>query len=219
MTAPHLILFMRHGDADTPACTHPDHHCMGLSESGRLQARQAAQDLSGLPVDRLIASPLPRAVETASHLAQAVALPIETDDRLEERVLRPLYGKSYDQIAREYGNEISDALARGDSDAVSIPGVDDLPGYADRVRACRAEIGPAQARLTIIVGHGGPHEWFLGSLLSDSGLLPRRWFTLGKCRTSLFRFEAGARTPSRILGINLATQEARDLIEQEHAST
>lgn len=55
---------MRHGDADTPACTYPDHHCMGLSESGRLQARQAAQDLSGLPVDRLIASPLPRAVNT-----------------------------------------------------------------------------------------------------------------------------------------------------------
>ena len=211
-----LLLFIRHGHAAAPKGFYPDHHEMGLSDLGRRQAADAARDLTGLSIHRLVVSPLPRALQTAHPLAQATTVEIETDERLEERVLRPLYGMSYEQIGTKFGREAAEALAAGNSDTVSLDGVDDLPDYRRRVSACLAEIGSAATGLTVIVAHGGPHDWYLGSLLSGTGgPAMRRWFTLGRCRSSLFRFHAGSTTPSSILGVNLPVYEARRLIEAE----
>jgi len=61
----------------------------GLTERGREQARLLEKRLREEEVraDRLYASTLPRAVETAEYVARALDLPVRTDDELQE--LRP----------------------------------------------------------------------------------------------------------------------------------
>ena len=61
----------------------------GLTARGREQARLLEQRLRDRPVpaDRLVASTLPRALQTAEHVARALELPVLPDDGLQE--LRP----------------------------------------------------------------------------------------------------------------------------------
>lgn len=57
-----------------------------LDEVGQRQAESTAQRLAGLPVTRIVSSPLERCTETAAPIASAVAgdVQVETDDRLIE---------------------------------------------------------------------------------------------------------------------------------------
>jgi broad specificity phosphatase PhoE len=61
----------------------------GLTERGRRQAALLEARLKDqrLRADRLYASTLPRALETAEYVSRALGLPVETDDELQE--LRP----------------------------------------------------------------------------------------------------------------------------------
>lgn len=209
------IIFIRHGDAEVPLNTYPDHHQMGLSALGRQQADRVAQSLATFHIDRLVASPLPRATQTAAALVKGRSLQIETDPGLEERVVRPLYGKHYEEIALEHGRDLVDALRRGDCDDVTFLGVEDLSVYAARTRAALDAICSTTRGVTVVVAHGGPHEWYLKSLLFGSFQHRQRWFALGKCRATVFVSAAGDANPFRIMGINLDVADARQLIEAE----
>lgn len=57
-----------------------------LSDAGERMARAVADSLvaRGVPVQRVVSSPLLRAQQTAAPIAEAFALPIDTDDRLIE---------------------------------------------------------------------------------------------------------------------------------------
>ena len=61
----------------------------GLTDRGRRQAALLEERLRDqrLRADRLYASTLPRALETAEYVSRALGLPVETDDDLQE--LRP----------------------------------------------------------------------------------------------------------------------------------
>lgn len=61
----------------------------GLSDRGRQQARALEERLrrEPLPLDLLIVSTLPRALETAQYVSRALGLPIQTSDEVQE--LRP----------------------------------------------------------------------------------------------------------------------------------
>ena len=56
-----------------------------LTETGRAQARAAAETLAGEGLVRLIASPYTRALETAEIIAEVLDLPIAVDARVGER--------------------------------------------------------------------------------------------------------------------------------------
>ncbi len=58
-----------------------------LTEEGRRQARSAADALAGHPVERLIASPYTRALETAEIVAGALGLAIEIEEMVREHCL------------------------------------------------------------------------------------------------------------------------------------
>jgi broad specificity phosphatase PhoE len=81
-TVVHLV---RHGEVDNP--THilygrlPGYH---LSDAGVLMAKRAAAWLADRDVVALVSSPLERAVETATPIAEQLELPIREDDRLIE---------------------------------------------------------------------------------------------------------------------------------------
>jgi broad specificity phosphatase PhoE len=100
-TSRYLIL-MRHGetswnrelrimgDADVP-----------LSDAGRRQCRAVARVLTGFAIDRIVSSPLVRAVESAEILSDALGLGLSRDADLAEVRFGRWQGKTYDEILRD----------------------------------------------------------------------------------------------------------------------
>ena len=63
------IIFVRHG--------HPDYTLDCLTQLGHLQAEAAAQRLKDEPISAIYTSSKGRAIETAEHIAKALALPVK----------------------------------------------------------------------------------------------------------------------------------------------
>jgi broad specificity phosphatase PhoE len=80
-----VVHLLRHGEVHNPSGVIygrlPDYH---LSETGRQMAVAAADFFAERPVAALFASPLDRAQETATPVAERLDLPIVTDERLIE---------------------------------------------------------------------------------------------------------------------------------------
>ena len=70
------ILFVRHGE--------PDYARDCLTDEGRRQAAAAAERLAGEGIQKIYASPLGRAHETAAFTARRLGLGIETLDWMRE---------------------------------------------------------------------------------------------------------------------------------------
>lgn len=92
------LLLIRHGEtplnvarvlqpADTP-----------LSERGQAQAAALAGRLAGAGLVGILSSDLPRARQTAEHLARATGLPVATTALLQERNFGDLRGLPYDGL-------------------------------------------------------------------------------------------------------------------------
>lgn len=101
-----LVIFMRHGQADnnvnrTLVGRHLESH---LTEQGRQQVADAARYLKGVKIDRVIASPVIRTVETAKIVCDAIGVEYETDERLYEIELGKLVGMNYEEVVTKYGN-------------------------------------------------------------------------------------------------------------------
>ncbi|MFH7324353.1 histidine phosphatase family protein [Aeromicrobium sp. JJY06] len=82
-----MIRWLRHGESTWNAAGRLQYGdpTPPLTETGRRQARDAADRLQGAPVWMLLSSPARRAVETAEIVAEVLGLPVELDDRLVER--------------------------------------------------------------------------------------------------------------------------------------
>ncbi|HEX7106634.1 MAG TPA: histidine phosphatase family protein [Acidothermaceae bacterium] len=135
-TVVHLV---RHGEVDNPTGILygrlPGYH---LSEAGVLMAKRAAAWLADRDVVAVVSSPLERAIETATPIAETVALPIREDARLIEAAnhfqgrtfgvgdgalrhpgnwwhirnpFRPSWGEPYEEIAARMLAAVADARA------------------------------------------------------------------------------------------------------------
>lgn len=131
----HLI---RHGEVENPTgIIYGRLPGFGLSERGQRQAAAAAERLKDADVGAIWASPLERAQETATFIAEAHRLPITTDDRLLESLtslegvgktayallrnprhwwrfrnpMRPSWGESFKDIQARMTSAITDAIA------------------------------------------------------------------------------------------------------------
>jgi broad specificity phosphatase PhoE len=79
-----VVHLLRHGEVDNPGVLYgrlPNYH---LSEAGALMAKRAAATLASRDIVAVVSSPLERAVETATPVAEQFGLPIRIDDRLIE---------------------------------------------------------------------------------------------------------------------------------------
>ena len=85
MTEKTIVHVMRHGEVYNPDKILygrlPDYH---LSDKGRAQAQAVADWLADRDVVYVVASPLERAQETATPIAERHNLPIDTDEELIE---------------------------------------------------------------------------------------------------------------------------------------
>ena len=77
--------FLRHGETDWNAKNLAQGRVdIPLNETGRLQARAAAQRLHGRGIRSIVASPLSRAKETAAAAAETIGATVSYDEELQE---------------------------------------------------------------------------------------------------------------------------------------
>lgn len=86
MTTPPEIILVRHGDTKwTERGLLHGHRDIPLSEQGIRQARLAAHSLSSIPLKAIISSPLQRAMQTATIIAEPHGLTPKAEEGFRER--------------------------------------------------------------------------------------------------------------------------------------
>jgi broad specificity phosphatase PhoE len=100
-----MIYFVRHGESEANEIKvfagQKDDSV--LTEKGRLQAKATAKEIldEGIKIDRIITSPLKRAVETAHIIAQEIGFDVSeiiTDERIIEYDLGSLSGTPWSPV-------------------------------------------------------------------------------------------------------------------------
>lgn len=122
---------------------------VSLCDEGIAQAELLASLLKYLAIEKIVASPLKRSVETAKILANAWHVPMETDIRLIERDFGTFEGIHRQTLIAEYGLKPGRPLS------------DVLPPDAELLETVAARAWPAIDELisgsqrTLVVGHSG----------------------------------------------------------------
>ena len=108
------LLIIRHGESEADILNvHEGRADFNLTDKGHIQAQAMADYVSkNYSIDKLYASPLKRAVQTAAHLSEATGIPIITDDHL-----------------MEFNNGLIAGLSWEEADAM-YPRIPDLPVHA-----------------------------------------------------------------------------------------
>jgi probable phosphoglycerate mutase len=171
---------------------------IGLSAAGRAQAELTRKHLARAEVTEVLASPLPRAVETAEIIASALGMGVVRDPRLNDFDAGKWEGRGYDDIAAtdEYRRFIQNPIEQ------SIPGGERLTDVRDRIVSAvtQALTDNELGAHIIIVSHAGPLRVLLahyfGMALADYHRL-----RLSPASLSLLRFESERGAP-RILALN-----------------
>lgn len=168
-----MLYLIRHGEtvlnvarivqpADTP-----------LSDRGQDQAAALARRLAGGPLAGILSSDLPRARQTAEHLARATGLAVTTTALLQERNFGTLRGRSYDDLD-------IDPLAMDDAP----PGGESRLQFEQRVAEAFGQALRLQAAL------GGPlavvtHGLVVRAMLGRHGALGKVALPVGMRNASL----------------------------------
>ncbi len=96
------LLFIRHGQTTWNVENILPGQLPGiaLTETGREQATRLAEALKVLPITAVISSPLERARETATYVAQQCELPVLLDDGLMDTNVGPWAGQNYTELQK-----------------------------------------------------------------------------------------------------------------------
>ncbi len=149
----HTVTLVRHGQtASSARSAYSGRSDIPLTDVGREQAREAAQQLTGARVDAVITSPLIRARDTAQAIADATGAPLTVDERLTEVDYGPFEGLDR-AAAREQIGAPFDAW-RDDPFGAPVPGMEPLDEALHRARAATADAIAAHDH-PVIVGHQG----------------------------------------------------------------
>ena len=125
-----------------------------LTAAGQAQADALAGLIAPLGVERIVSSPFRRATQSATPLAIRTGLPLETDDRLCERVLSGAPREDWRALLR----------ASFADPGVAAPGSESGRAAADRALAVLAAARRHPARSTVLVTHGNLLALLLGQI-------------------------------------------------------
>ena len=124
------VLGVRHGEVHNPqGVIYAGLDGYGLSDTGRAQAQAVAEALRGIELAGLYASPLDRAMETASFISAVTGAEVIADERLYEwRHWQQWAGMTWDEL-REKGKGAFEAYM---NDPGSVTSGESLEELADR---------------------------------------------------------------------------------------
>ncbi len=178
------FLFLRHGQTDWNAQGRIQGRTdTDLNETGLAQAQAAAQRLAGRGIQRIVASPLKRALRTAEIVASALALPVEVDDHLMERAFGSFEGRLFSEVRREHGIPPHHPVNR-----VMPPDAEQWPQTCARARGVVTKWLDAYGGETLLfVSHGGVflalQEQLIGALPGATNAIPYAFTPAGDAWT------------------------------------
>ena len=174
------LYLIRHGETDW----NRQHRIQGLTDiplndTGREQARATGRLLAGRGFDRVYSSPLSRARETATIIADELGLPApDIIDALVERNYGDAEGLSFAEIDRRY------------PDRSTVAGEETREAVAERVLPALHGLAAAHPDESIlIVSHGGAIRSVLMSVQPEV-----RYGRIGNGSVHSFRFDDDALT-------------------------
>ena len=115
-----------------------------LTERGRRQAEALCTFLVRLNVNRIVSSPFARAIESIRPLSVRLGIPVETDQRLEERTLSTVPLADWRERLRASFRDLDMVTHGGESSRAAM----------QRARAAVADILGHPAEHTVVVTHG-----------------------------------------------------------------
>lgn len=133
------IYVVRHCEAEGQAPEAP------LTAKGKEQAKELAVLLTGKKVDRIITSPFSRAVQTIEPFAAERNLQIETDNRLQERVLSSISMPDWMDKLKETYKDLDLKYEGGESSNEAI----------GRIVEAVNDLYASDSEHSILVAHGG----------------------------------------------------------------
>lgn len=149
-----------------------------LSEQGRAQAQALAERLAETPFDRVIASDLSRAADTA----EALGRPVQLDPAWRELDLGRWEGLTRQEVAMRWPDEVA-ALRRGEDRPVG--GRESWGDLAVRTASALADLAARHpGEDVLLVAHGGVIITLLSTLFGVPQLRPRRLGKLGNTSLS-----------------------------------
>lgn len=172
-----LVIFMRHGQADNNVNRilvgrHIESH---LTEQGRKQVEYAAKDLKGVQVDKVIVSPVIRAIETAEIICKEAGASYEIDERLYEIELGKLVGMNFDEVVSKYGNLFLKFYDEHDP-ALERFGVEPFTDVKKRVKSLLEEAVQKHAGSNVLcVTHLDPIKAAISTILELNPEALYRW--------------------------------------------
>ena len=146
------FFFLRHGQSDW----NREGRYQGIADTplnalGVTQAQAAAKALAGTRIDRIVASPLIRALKTAAIVAEATGAPIHIDRGLRERDFGRFDGLVIGEVKARHG-----LRADENSRAIMPPDADPWDEIFARVPPVLGHWMTAHASETLLfVAHGG----------------------------------------------------------------
>ena len=162
------ILLIRHCES-----THAGKRYIGrtdtpLTPTGKEQALRLAVRLKPVPVDRVVASPSLRALDTAGPVVEERGLSIEVDEELREVDFGEWEELSFEEIRRKDPEMVAE-WARGGMD-FRFPGGESLSAFGNRVRRAGNRLISLPDEGILVVTHGGVVRFMLCHFL---GLPPQ----------------------------------------------
>ena len=178
------LVLVRHGEAECNVAQRfgGPLGCSGLSDHGRRQVAKLRDRVrqSGELADAgvLYASTLPRAIETAEILNEALDLALETDERLCELHPGEADNMTFADYTTTYYPEGS-AKWREDPSVPTAPGGESWSGFLERAADALHDLTERHAGETIVVAcHGGIVDASMLQLLGiGGGYVPARFVT------------------------------------------
>jgi probable phosphoglycerate mutase len=123
-----------------------------LSEIGSRQVRQLVNRFRGIKVEAIYSSPLERAIETASPLAEQKRLKLNITEELLEIDYGNWTGKSFEELSSEPLWKLYNTYRGG----VRIPGGEMIPEVVSRMSALMEKLRRAYQGTVVLVSHGDP---------------------------------------------------------------
>jgi len=185
-----LLIAVRHGETESNAAR----RFIGqgdspLSALGRKQAAALGERLRDEAIDRIHASDLGRAADTAREMARHHSMDPVFDERLRERHYGALEGLSFEE-SKERFPEVFAAFDRFETD-VPIPEGESAQQVRDRISAfVRDSITSQAGQAHLVVCHGGIVRGLLWHLL-DVPYRAARYARSDNTSLSVFRFFRG----------------------------
>ena len=137
-----------------------------LSDRGVQQAGQLAHSFEALPVAAVLSSPLRRALDTATPIAQRRGLEVRQDARLREGSFGDWEGLSRQEVLRRSEGDAALLRAWEDDPRSPPPGGESLETVQNRMLDLVDQLQLEQAgRWLILVSHVGPIKALLAAAL------------------------------------------------------